>query len=116
METLWASENSKLAADQKLKLVPIPPDDELFSKELNGAAIRTVRRREARPGGGVDPEYQSLPPSLEGVKYNGRWMVIYSRYDLGCALGKHASTDCLGHDYDSAVRLGRAAVLYALKR
>ena len=43
-------------------------------------------------------------------------MVIYSRYDVGCALEKHQSPDCLGHDYASAVRLGKAAVLYALNR
>jgi hypothetical protein len=109
METLWAKE--------KLKLEPIPLSDELFSKELNGEAITQVRCRRRKPDGkGVDPEYRLLPPALEGIKYNGRWVVIYSKYDLGCALERHKSSDCLGHDYDSAVRLGRAAVLYALKR
>ncbi|MHB1423273.1 MAG: DUF4159 domain-containing protein [Gemmataceae bacterium] len=109
METLWAEE--------KLKLEPIPLSDELFSAELNGQQIRTVRcRRPKADGRGVDPEYRELAPALEGIKYNGRWVVIYSKYDLGCALERHKSSDCLGHDYDSAVRLGRAAVLYALKR
>jgi hypothetical protein len=109
MEDLWA--------DEKLKLEPIPPGDELFGKDLNGLAIQAVRcRREKAGGKGAEAEFQSVPPALEGVKYNGRWVVIYSRYDIGCALERHASTDCLGHDFDSAVRLGRAAVLYALKR
>jgi hypothetical protein len=101
---------AELWAEEKLKLEPIPPGDELFGKELNGVAIERVRcRREGK-------EYQAVPPALEGIKFNGRWVVIYSRYDLGCALQHHQATDCLGHDYDSAVRLGRAAVLYALKR
>lgn len=109
METLWAKE--------KLTLEPIPLSDELFSAELNGQQIRTVRcRRPKADGRGVDPEYRVLAPALEGIKYNGRWVVIYSKYDLGCALERHKSSDCLGHDYDSAVRLGRAAVLYALRR
>jgi hypothetical protein len=43
-------------------------------------------------------------------------VVIYSKYDIGCALEKHAGPDCLGHDPDSALRLARAAVLYLLKR
>jgi hypothetical protein len=43
-------------------------------------------------------------------------MVIDSKYDIGCALEKHASTECLGHDHESAVRLASAIVLYALKR
>jgi hypothetical protein len=109
MDTLWAKE--------KLKLEPIPLSDELFSAELNGQQIRTVRcRRPKADGKGVDPEYRVLAPTLEGIKYNGRWVVIYSKYDLGCALERHKSSDCLGHDFDSAVRIGRAAVLYALKR
>ncbi len=35
----------ELFGDVKLKLEPIPPSDELFSADLNGEAIRTVRRR-----------------------------------------------------------------------
>ncbi|HZY90025.1 MAG TPA: DUF4159 domain-containing protein, partial [Gemmataceae bacterium] len=106
---LWEAEG--------LKLEPIPADDELYSKDLNGQEIKTVRCRRAAPDGRrVEPEYRSVPPALEGVKYGGRWVVIYSRYDVGCALERHQSSDCLGHDYASALRLGKAAVLYALKR
>src|SRR5262249_35012966 len=99
------------------KLEPISPNDELYSRELNGEEIASVRCRRPGPDGGRGrPEFQVLPPELEGVKYRGRWVVIYSKYDLGCALEKAPSPECIGHDYDGAVRLGRAAVLYALKR
>jgi hypothetical protein len=109
MEELWAEE--------KLKLEPIPTNDELYSSELNGTAIRTVRCRREKAGGlGVDPEYHEVAPALEGIKYKGRWVVIYSRYDIGCALEHRTATDCLGHDYESAVRLARAAILYSLNR
>jgi len=109
MEVLWAKE--------KIKLEPIPLSDELFSKELNGSQITQVLcRRLNADGKGVDPNYRLVAPVLEGIKYNGRWVVIYSKYDIGCALEKHQSTDCLGHDYDSAKLLARAAVLYALRR
>ncbi|MFO0929200.1 MAG: DUF4159 domain-containing protein [Gemmataceae bacterium] len=108
---------AELFAADKLKLEPIPTDDELYSRDLNGEEIRTVRRRSlAASGRKVDPEYRNYPPALEGVKYRGRWVVIYSKYDLGCALEKHSSPDCLGHDPASALRLARAAVLYALRR
>lgn len=109
MEDLWAGD--------KLKLEPIPLSDDLFSERLNGVAIKTVKCRRERADGKPGPsQLLDVPPALEGIKYKGRWVVIYSRYDIGCALEKHKSTDCLGHDYGSAVRLGRAAVLYALKR
>jgi hypothetical protein len=107
MEVLWA--------EDKLKLEPILPDDELFSKALNGVEIKQVRCRRWLPDGKAS-ELRNVPPALEGVKFNGRWVVIFSPYDIGCALENHKSTDCVGHDHDSALRLARAAVLYALKR
>jgi hypothetical protein len=109
MEELWS--------EDKLKLEPIPLDDSLFGEALNKVPIKTVRcRRLAADGKRVDPEYKEMPPALEGIKYGGRWVVIYSRYDIGCALERNQSADCLGHDPESAFRLGRAALLYSLKR
>ena len=100
------------------KLEPIPADDMLFSEKLNNTAIKTVKRREkaGTAQAGNDAGFEDLPPALEGVKVNGRWVVVYSRFDLGCALENHKSTDCLGHTPDSARRLAAAAVLYSLKR
>jgi Domain of unknown function (DUF4159) len=106
---------AKLFPDKKLEAIPL--DDDLYSKDVNGTAITAARCRTeaAGPGGGA-AEFREMPPALEGIKLNNRWVVIYSRYDLGCALEKHQSTDCLGHDHASALRLAGAAVLYALKR
>jgi hypothetical protein len=99
------------------KLEPIPLANELFSKELNGEAITSVRcRRERADGNGPDTEFRDVAPYLEGIKLNNRWVVIYSKYDIGCALENHASPDCMGHDNASALKLGAAVVLYALKR
>jgi hypothetical protein len=106
---------ARLFPDRKLE--PIPVTDELFGKELNGQAITTVRcRRERADEDSPDTGFRDVPPFLEGIKFNNRWVVIYSKYDIGCALERHQSTDCLGHDYPSALRIGAAAVLYALKR
>jgi hypothetical protein len=99
-------------------LEPIPPDDALFGGELNGTPITTLRLRRERPDGqGAEAEFRDTRPTyLEGIKVGGRWVVIYSRYDIGCALEKHASSDCKGYDHDSALRIGAAAVLYSLKK
>lgn len=94
------------------KLVPVPPDDVLLSAEINGAKIDSVKVRTGASGVGFD----AAAPALEGIKVDDRWVVIYSRYDLGCALEKHTSGDCKGHDHDSALKLAGAAVLYLLKR
>jgi hypothetical protein len=99
----------KLLPDKELE--PIPLNDDLYSKELNGTAIKSVRRRDA-----ADAGYRDVPPELEGIKVNGHWVVIYSKYDIGCALEHRLSSDCLGHDPESALKLASAAVLYALNR
>jgi hypothetical protein len=99
----------RLFPDKKLE--PIPLTDDLYSKDLNGTAITTVRCRTSVPG-----EFREVAPHLEGIKLGNRWVIIYSKYDIGCALEKHQSTDCLGHDHESALKLGSAVVLYALRR
>jgi Domain of unknown function (DUF4159) len=94
------------------KLEPIPGDDELYGKDLNGSAITKVRCRRERGEAG----YKDVAPALEGIKIDGRWVVIYSPFDIGCALEKHQSSDCLGYDHASALRLASAAALYALQK
>jgi Domain of unknown function (DUF4159) len=99
------------------KLEPIPLSDDLYSKDLNGQAVTSVRCRTEAAGGTDKPgEFRAMAPALEGVRIGKRWAIIYSKYDLGCALEKHQSTDCLGHDHASALLLGKAAVFYALGR
>ncbi len=112
----------KLFPDKKLEMIPLT--DDLYSKDLNGytkelsrTGIKTVRcRTEAAGGDGLAGQLHEVAPYLEGIRYQNRWVVIYSKYDIGCALENHQSTDCLGHDHDSALKLAGAVVLYALKR
>jgi hypothetical protein len=101
------------------KLVPIPEKDFLYSEDLNGEKLdeNNIRSRIKRPEGkGKGTGYRLMAPALEGIKIKGRWVIIYSKYDIGCALEKRQSTDCLGYDHESALKLGKAAVLYALRR
>jgi hypothetical protein len=96
----------------KEKLVQVPSRDVLFSADLNGAALTEANiecRRE--PGG---PMRKSVP-FVEGIRINGRWVVLYSKYDIGCALERHQSAECLGYQTESAFKIAGAAVLYALE-
>jgi hypothetical protein len=101
--------------DHKLKLEDIPTDKDelLFSKKLNPEKLDSNNIRCRREAG---KPYANMTPALQGVKFEGRWIVIYSKYDLGCALENKPSPDCVGYDHDSAVKLARAAVLYHLNR
>ncbi len=95
-------------------LEPIDRDDVFFSakisKDIKSAMGRTQK---AAP-------YAPMSPQFEGIRLDPKnptspWIVIYSKYDLGCALDKHASTDCLGYSHESALELAAQAVMYALK-
>jgi hypothetical protein len=118
----FREECAKMFPDQKLAIIREKTDDgkeePLFkiAREA-GINLKTVRcRRELPDGTGPEPEMQNYPVYLEGIKVDGRWVVIYSKYDIGCAIEGHKAADCLGHDKDSAIRIASAVVLYSLKR
>lgn len=86
-------------------LEPIPPDDELY-RLPGGFDLSAVTY--TRAAGGA-----TAPPQLEGVKINGHWAVIYSRYDIGCALERQQGLDCKGYTHESALQIAANIVLYA---
>jgi len=98
----------------KEKLVRVPADttnrDRLFGpvyndrKELNSSTIRCRTKAGAKMAG--------MEPYLEGIQLNGRWVVLYSPYDIGCALEGSTSSDCIGYDSDSAMKIAMAVVRY----
>ena len=92
--------------------------DDLRRTRLNQvlAGITTVRCRTETADKAAEATYKDTPPMLEGIKVDGRWAVIYSRYDIGCAQEKNKSSACKGYDPDSALKLATAALLYSLKR
>lgn len=89
----------------------------LFSREVNGEEfnINTVRYRRILKNGKYSKEYLAGPPKLEGIRVKGKWVVIYSPLDVGCALEKHNHTGCYGYDHESAKKIGRAVVMYVLR-
>jgi hypothetical protein len=89
----------------KHPLVPIPRDDEIYSNRL-GYDLADVQYSKAA-GGGKDF------PQLEGVKLEGHWAVIYSKYDIGCALERHQGLDCKGYSNESALRIAANIVIYS---
>ncbi len=91
------------------KLEAVPANDRLFSDGLNGAEWKKKLRLRKVAGPMQDAE-----PFLEGIRHEDRWVVLYSKYDVGCALEGNKSSDCRGYDRESALRVARSAVLYVL--
>ncbi len=101
------------------KLERIPADDPLWSTAYGGADLRTVARRdpEAAPAGGpLKDTVRKVPPELEGIKFGDHWGVVFSPYDLSCALEKHDSLECRGYVREDAARIGLNVVLYSLQQ
>lgn len=94
----------------------IPIEHELYKMEL-GYDIRRVKRR--IPDQGANASSLSTKesvgePILEGIKIGGKYLVVYSKYDLSCALERQATTACAGYQTVDAAKIGVNLVLYGL--
>ena len=74
--------------DRKLENIPV--GDPLLSTTYGGSDLRQVSRHEpSSQAAGGRLEASALKkgaPVLKGVKFGDRWGVIFSPYDLSCAL------------------------------
>lgn len=105
----------QLYPDNPLK--EIPADHELYSELLGGHKIETVKLRRLVPGdagASIQARTESIPPLLEGIEIDGRYAVIYSKYDISCALENQASLACDGYEEADAMRLGVNIVFYLM--
>ena len=111
----FAAEMKKVFPDARFE--PIPADDPLFSSLYGGKEIRTlaVRRPRAEAGERRGWEEKSEPPRLYGIKQEGRWVVVFSPFDVSCALEARAQSTCSGYTPESAYNLSVNVVLYAME-
>ena len=103
--------------DQPLE--PIPKEHPLFTRAFGGFDLSTVTRRDPQARGRNEPLQDILrrvSPELEGVRIGDRFGVIFSRYDLSCALEKRDSLECQGYVREDAARIGMNVLLYSLQQ
>jgi hypothetical protein len=113
----------------KKALEQVPAGDRMLTPAYGGFDLKTVSRRdpEAAPAGGsrgpagpLRATLRKVPPLLQGIKFETfddhfRWGVIFSPYDLSCALEKHDSLECKGYVREDAARIGLNVILYSLQ-
>jgi hypothetical protein len=94
----------------------IPIDHEIYNLKLGHDVRRVTLRMPA-----ANPQASSLQidvsigePVLEGIKVDDRYIVVYSKYDLSCALERQATRACAGYPTEDAVRIAVNLVLYGL--
>jgi len=99
-----------------IPLERIPVEHELFSQKI-GHNLESVRRRvplNDEGKGVLKPVERNGPPFLEGIKLDGRYAVIYSKYDISCALEKQTSLSCIGYVPEDAAKIATNVVLYSV--
>ena len=77
---------AEMFPDKEFKRIPIEHD--LFTEKVM-YPIKRVRRRIPTRGGAnaaLDTQIRLGEPVLEGIEIDGRYAVIYSKYDISCAL------------------------------
>ncbi len=95
----------------------IPTTESLFGSATGGFDIRKVSRRDpaqAQADQPLRPRVREVDPELEGILVDGRWAVIFSPYDISCALEQHESPECRGYTREAAARIGLNVLMYTL--
>jgi hypothetical protein len=107
------------AAMSDAPLKRIPPDDPLFTTAYRGFDIRQVSLRDPQAtdeGQPVAARVRQVEPQLEGIQIDGRWAVIFSPFDISCALESHEAIGCRGYTQQDAARIGLNVLLYSLNQ
>ena len=100
-------------------LEPIPPDAPIFTAEFGGFNIANVTRRDPvrrAADQALSARRVEAEPELESIVIDGRHAVVFSKYDISCALERHATLECRGYIREDAARIGINVVLYSLAR
>jgi hypothetical protein len=102
----------------KNAIQPIAPRDPIWTSKYGGFDIPLVGRHDPQTGsdgGPLKAVLHRVPPELEGIKFGDRYGVIFSSFDLSCALEKQDSVECRGYAREDAARIGINVLVYALQ-
>jgi hypothetical protein len=97
----------------------IPTQDPIFTNGFGGYDIRTVSLRDPTANTGNQPvaaRIRQVAPEIEGIQIGKRWAVIFSPYDISCALESHEAVGCRGYTAQDAARIGLNVLLYSLNQ
>ncbi|QDU86663.1 hypothetical protein Pla175_00130 [Pirellulimonas nuda] len=97
----------------------IPADDPLLTRDFGGYSLERVELRDPQPVGDNEPlaaKNKRVEPQLEGIRIGDRWAVVFSQYDLSCALEQHVAIECRGYSKEDAARIGLNVMLYVINQ
>ncbi len=112
-EAFTESFRSEMAEITGVAPAPIPANHAIWTREFNGKRIDQVMLRKRDPA--VKGGFAEVlgPPQLEGIEFEGRFAVVFSPWDLSCALENLTVSQCTGYTRQDAERIGFNVLLYA---
>jgi hypothetical protein len=102
----------------KSPLLNIPASDPIWTKKYGGYDLHEVTRRDpqpAAPGQPMKSALRKVAPEMKGVKFGERYGVIFSEFDLSCALEMHNAMECRGYTREDAARIGLNVIRYGMQ-
>ena len=126
-DAICASEEFKSAFHREMSAIfpnqplrRIPPNHPMFSSLHGGHQLETVAVREPRSranrGDPLSIRTTEVAPFFEGIQLDGRFVVLFSPYDMSCALENRPSLECRGYTSQDAARLATNLILYAVQQ
>ena len=124
-DAICASQEFATAFRREMQLVLAGPtfiriagDHPLLSEEFGGYDVTTVTLNDPtrRNPNNRGPTSSVTVPLLEGLTIDGRLAVVFSPYDMSCALENQAVPECKGYSRDDATRLGTNIILFGLQQ
>ena len=97
----------------------IAPEHPLFSRVYRGYELPTVSLRDPqvrREGEPLRSNLKRVSPLLEGLELDGRLAVLFSPYDISCAMENSSSLECHGYIKADAARIAVNVILFALQQ
>jgi hypothetical protein len=101
------------------KLERVPVNHPLFSTDFGGFDLSRVTLNDPsvrQDGERLVARQRRVAPLLEGVQVDGRLAVVFSPYDLSCALESNATLECKGYTKSDAAKMGTNIILFALQQ
>lgn len=97
-----------------LELKAIPPEHPMWSNQFGGFKIDTVTITKPNRDADGGFEKRRVRPQFFGVEIKDRYVVVFSPYDLSCALENATISHCEGYTRQDAIRLALNVLLYRL--
>ena len=98
-----------------LKLEPVPADHAIWTDPKFGRELKSVvvQHPDSRTEGGMRREQTT--PQLEGISLDSRLVVLFSPFDLSCAMENSTASHCEGYVREDAATIAAKVILYRIR-